>query len=135
MSTCLAESAVERMFAATRPAPFPHRWRAKNSMEAPENWNGSAQRRCGGMGTRVRGKRGDGRASMHVVVLALCLVPSTCSASSTFRLRCRATLITLNPRWMGEAAQKKLNPKPKCLKPLNFQLNPCCWMGAVARKN
>ena len=29
MSTCLAESAGERVFAATRPAPFPHRRRAK----------------------------------------------------------------------------------------------------------
>jgi len=134
MSTCLAESAVDRVFAATRPAPFPHRRRAKNSMEALENWSGSAQRRCGGMGTRVRGKRGNGRASMRVVVLALCLVPSTCSVSSTFRLRFRATLITLNPRWMGDAAQKKLNPHPKSPRPLNFQLNPCCWIGAVARK-
>ena len=125
--TSLAESAVERVFAANRPAPFAHRRSAKNSMGAPVNWGGSAQKRCGGMGTRVRGKRGNGRASMRVVVLVLCLMPNTCFASWTFLLRCRATFNTLNPH-LDEKSRGRSQTLPQKPKPLNLQLNPRCWM-------
>ena len=74
---------------------FSHRRRGvHNSMEPSEkggrgDGSGCEQRRCGA-DVRVRRWCGAGRVSMRAVVLAVCLLPCTCSAFSTVLLRCCA---------------------------------------------